>query len=91
MSEEQKPQQEIKPPMGDRDTKEMYVDGISQVHLVNGAIKLDLLTINPNGTNTPEAFVNTRVIMTLQQFIASVDVQNRMLEQLVKQGVISKN
>lgn len=89
MSEEQK--QEVKPPMGDQNTAEHYVDGISQVHLVNGAIKLDLLTISPNGTNTPEAFVKERLVMTLQQFIASVDVQNRMLDQLVKQGIISKN
>jgi len=82
---------EVKAPMGDSNTTELYTDGICQIHLVNGAIKIDLLKICPNGTDKPDVHVKQRLIMTLQQFLSSADVVNNMINQLVKSGVISQD
>ena len=76
---------------GDRFTKNIYCDGICQVNLVNGTVKLDLLEMNPTGVeNQTEALITNRVVMSLQQFINSVDVMNTMMDRMVQQGIISK-
>ena len=84
-------QTQIQPPVGDKDTKEMYTDGVCQVHLINGAIKMDLLTISPSGQDKANAYINSRLIMTLNQFLASLEVMNKMADQLVEKGIIKKS
>ena len=77
-------------PTGDRTTKEIYTDGICQVHLINGSIKMDLLTISPTGESKAEAYVNSRLVMSLNQFLSSLDVMNKMADKLVETGYIKK-
>ncbi len=72
--------------------KEVYVDGAGQIHYAGGMIRLDFITIQPNGDNgevvKPE--VKERVIMTPQGFLSVYGTMNQLVNKLVESGVLGK-
>jgi len=72
--------------------KEVFVDGVGQIHFTGGMIRLDFITIQPNGENgedvKPE--VKERVIMTPQGFLSVYGTMNQLIEKLVENGVLGR-
>ena len=74
------------------DKKEIYADGIGQIHMIANMVRYDFVTLQPGEEGkdpTPES--NVRIIMPLQGFIASFNTMRQMIDKLVESGVITKN
>ncbi len=74
------------------DKKEIFADGIDQIHFAGGMVRLDLMTLQPaeEGKNpVPES--NTRIIMPPQGFLSTFNSMQQLINKLVEAGVLKKN
>jgi len=74
--------------------QEIFVDGISAVHVTGNLVRIDLMTVQPhlkNDNGQPVVEINTRLIMPLEGFIQSRAVQDNIVNQLLEAGVLKKN
>jgi len=74
------------------DKKEIYADGVGQIHFAGNMVRMDLMTLQPeeNGqAPTPQA--NIRVIMPPQGFLAAFNSMQQLIDKLVEAGVLKKN
>ena len=72
--------------------KEIYADGLGQIHFAGNMIRFDFITLQPgeNGAApTPE--YNERIIMPPQGFLAAFDSMQQLIDKLVDAGVLTKN
>ena len=72
--------------------KEIFADGIGQIHFVGGMVRYDFITLNPteNGkAPVPEASV--RVIMPPQGFLNTFNSMQQLIDKLLDAGVLQKN
>lgn len=75
------------------DTKEIYSDGIGQIHFTGGMVRIDFMTLQPTNEEgkPPVAESKARVIMPPQAFIAAYNSMQQLLDKLVDAGLIKKN
>ncbi len=74
------------------DKKEIFADGIGQIHFAGGMVRFDFVTLQPQEEGqapTPEA--NFRVIMPPQGFLAAFNSMQQLIDKLVEAGVLKKN
>ena len=74
------------------DKKEIFADGIGQIHFAGGMVRFDFVTLQPEAegkTPTPEA--NLRIIMPPQGFLAAFNSMQQLIDKLVEAGVLKKN
>ena len=74
------------------DKKEIFADGIGQIHFAGGMVRFDFVTLQPQAEGKepiPEA--NVRVIMPTQGFLAAFDSMQQLINKLVEAGVLKKN
>jgi len=74
------------------DKKEIFADGMSQIHFAGGMVRFDFMTLQPeeNGqAPVPEAKV--RIIMPPQGFLATFNSMQQLIDKLVDAGVLKKN
>ena len=73
--------------------KEIFADGIGQIHFAGGMIRFDLMTLQPPAEDgkapTPES--HTRLIMPPQGFLAAFNSMQQLIDKLVAAGVLKKN
>ncbi len=72
--------------------KEIYADGIGQIHFAAGMVRFDFVTLQPaeNGAApTPE--VNERIIMPPQGFLGAFNSMQQLIDKLLEAGVLQKN
>ena len=72
--------------------KEIFADGIGQIHFAGGMVRFDFVTLQPEAegkTPTPEA--NLRIIMPPQGFLAAFNSMQQLIDKLVEAGVLKKN
>ena len=74
------------------DKKEIFADGIGQIHFAGGMVRFDLVTLQPaEDGNAPVPESRTRLIMPPQGFLATFNSMQQLIDKLVKAGVVKKN
>lgn len=74
------------------DKKEIFADGLGQIHYVGNMVRVDLVTLQPTaGGSAPVAESKERVIMPLQGFLGALDAMQKVADKLVATGVVKKN
>ena len=74
------------------DKKEIFADGIGQIHMIAGMVRYDFITLQPGEEGkepTPESKV--RLIMPIQGFLSAFNTMQQLIDKLMEAGVISKN
>lgn len=72
--------------------KEIFADGIGQIHFAGGMVRFDFVTLQPNpdgGEPTPE--YNERIIMPPQGFLSAFQSMQNLIDKLLEAGVLQKN
>ena len=72
--------------------KEIFADGIGQIHFAGGMVRMDLMTLQPTEEGkapTPET--NVRLILPPQGFLAAFNSMQQLIDKLVEAGVLKKN
>ncbi len=74
------------------DKKEIYADGIGQIHFAGAMVRFDFVTLQPqeNG-QAPVPQSNFRVIMPPQGFLNAFNSMQQLIDKLVESGVLQKN
>ncbi len=72
--------------------KEIYADGIGQIHFAGGMVRFDFVTLQPGKEGeAPTPVVNERIIMPPQGFINALNSMQQLTDKLVDKGVLVKN
>ncbi len=74
------------------DKKEIFADGIGQIHFAGGMVRYDFVTLQPGEEGkAPEAKSNVRVIMPPQGFLSAFNSMQQLIDKLLEAGVLQKN
>ena len=72
--------------------KEIFADGIGQIHFAGGMVRFDLVTLQPQEEGkAPIPEPKLRLIMPPQGFLAAFDSMQQLINKLVEAGVVKKN
>ncbi len=72
--------------------KEIFADGIGQIHFAGGMIRLDLVSLQPTEEGkAPASEAHTRLIMPPQGFLSAFNSMQQLIDKLVEAGVLKKN
>ena len=72
--------------------KEIYADGIGQIHFAGNMVRFDFVTLQPSEEGqAPVAQSNVRVIMHPQGFLNAIGSMQQLVDKLVEAGVLRKN
>ena len=72
--------------------KEIYADGIGQIHFAGAMVRFDFVTLQPEADGkapTPQS--NVRIIMPPQGFLSAFNSMQQLIDKLVEAGVLKKN
>ena len=72
--------------------KEIYADGIGQIHFAGGMVRYDFVSLQPEEDGkapTPQA--NVRIVMPPQGFLAAYNSMQQLIDKLLEAGVLQKN
>ena len=71
--------------------KEIFADGIGQVHFAGNMVRFDFVTLQPEESGkAPVPQSNIRVIMPPQGFLAAFNSMQQLIDRLVEAGVLQK-
>ena len=74
------------------DKKEIFADGVGQIHFAGGMVRYDFVTLQPEENGKPPVpQSNVRVIMPPQGFLAAFNSMQQLIDKLVEAGVLQKN
>ncbi|MFA6714746.1 MAG: hypothetical protein WCS27_05180 [Victivallaceae bacterium] len=73
--------------------KEIFADGIGQIHFAGGMVRFDFVTLQPDeeGKKDPVAVCRERVIMPPQGFLNAFNSMQNLIDKLLDAGVLQKN
>jgi len=72
--------------------KEMFADGIGQIHFAGNMVRFDFGTLQPQAEGKEPVMENSmRVIMPPQGFLAAFNSMQQLIDKLVEAGVLQKN
>lgn len=73
--------------------KEIFADGIGQIHFAGGMVRFDFVTLQPNedGKGEPLPVGNERIIMPPQGFLNAFNSMQNLIDKLLEAGVLQKN
>ena len=72
--------------------KEIYADGIGQIHFAGNMVRFDFVTLQPEADGkAPIPQSNVRVIMPPQGFLSAVNSMQQLIDKLLEAGVLQKN
>lgn len=74
------------------DKKEIFADGIGQVHFAGGMVRFDFVTLQPaEEGKAPVPQSNVRIIMPPQGFLGAFNSMQQLIDKLLEVGVLQKN
>ncbi len=74
------------------ENKEIFADGIGQIHFAGGMVRYDFVTLQPTEDGkAPEPKSNIRIIMPPQGFLAAFNSMQQLIDKLLEAGVLQKN
>ena len=72
--------------------KEIYADGIGQIHFAGAMVRFDFITLQPEADGkAPTPRSNMRIIMPPQGFLSAFNSMQQLIDKLVEAGVLKKN
>ena len=72
--------------------KEIFADGIGQIHFAGGMVRYDFVTLQPEEDGkAPVPRANVRIIMPPQGFLATFNSMQQLIDKLVEANVLQKN
>lgn len=72
--------------------KEIFADGIGQIHFAGGMVRFDFVTLQPEADGAaPVPEVNERIIMPPQGFLGAFNSMQQLIDKLLEAGVLQKN
>ncbi len=74
------------------DKKEIYADGIGQIHFAGNMVRFDFMTLQPGEDGAaPTPVMHDRIIMPPQGFLAAFNSMQQLIDKLLDAGVLKKN
>ena len=74
------------------DKKEIFADGIGQIHFAGNMVRFDFVTLQPEADGkAPVPQSNVRVIMPPQGFLSAFNSMQQLIDKLLEAGVLQKN
>lgn len=71
--------------------KEIFADGLGQIHFVGGMVRFDFVTLQPaEEGKEPIPESSSRVIMPPQGFLGAFQAMQQLIDKLVDAGVLQK-
>ena len=78
--------------MNGNEKKEIFADGIGQIHFAGGMVRFDFVTLQPEADGkAPIPSSNIRIIMPPQGFLSAFNSMQQLIDKLVDAGVLQKN
>lgn len=72
--------------------KEVFADGIGQIHFAAGMVRFDFVTLQPaEEGKAPIPESNLRIIMPPQGFLGAFNSMQQLIDKLLEAGVLQKN
>ena len=72
--------------------KEVFADGIGQIHFAGGMVRFDFITLQPEEDGkAPAPQSNMRIIMPPQGFLNAFNSMQQLIDKLLEAGVLKKN
>ena len=73
--------------------KEIFADGIGQIHFAGGMVRFDFVTLqpDPDGKGEPQPLCKERIIMPPQGFLNAFNSMQKLIDKLLEAGVLQKN
>ena len=72
--------------------KEIFADGIGQIHFAGGMVRYDFVTLQPESDGqAPVPQSNVRIIMPPQGFLSAFNSMQQLIDKLLEAGVLQKN
>ena len=72
--------------------REMFADGIGQIHFAAGMVRFDFMTLQPGEDGKkPEPQSNVRIIMPPQGFLSAFNSMQQLIDKLLEAGILQKN
>ena len=74
------------------DKKEIYADGIGQIHFAGAMVRFDFVTLQPKAEGeapVPESSI--RIIMPPQGFLSAYNSMEQLINKLLDAGILQKN
>lgn len=72
--------------------KEIFADGIGQIHFSGGMVRFDFMTLQPNQNGgDPTVEYKERIIMPPQGFLNAFQSMQNLIDKLLEAGVLQKN
>ena len=74
------------------DKKEIFADGIGQIHFAGGMVRYDFVTLQPGEEGkAPVPQSSIRIIMPPQGFLATFNSMQQLIDKLLDAGILQKN
>ncbi|MBE6385614.1 MAG: hypothetical protein E7048_08120 [Lentisphaerae bacterium] len=71
--------------------KEIFADGIGQIHFAGAMVRFDFVTLQPGEEGAaPVPQSNLRVIMPPQGFLSAYNSMQQLINKLLEAGVLQK-
>ncbi len=71
--------------------KEIFADGIGQIHFAGGMVRYDFVTVQPENDGKTSTKAGIRIIMPPQGFLNAFNSMQQLIDKLVEAGVLKKN
>lgn len=72
--------------------KEIFADGIGQIHFAGNMVRFDFMTLQPEEDGkAPVPRSSIRVIMPPQGFLTAFNSMQQLINKLVDAGILKKN
>ena len=72
--------------------REMFADGLGQIHFAGGMVRMDFMTLQPGEAGQEASPRNSfRIIMPTQGFLGAFNSMQQLIDKLVEAGVVQKN
>lgn len=72
--------------------KEIFADGIGQIHFSGGMVRCDFVTLQPEEDGkAPAAVSNIRIIMPPNGFLSAFNSMQELIDKLLENGILKKN
>lgn len=69
---------------------EIFYDGIGQVNVTNGVVRIDLLSIKPGDGKTLEGEHCGRIVTTVNGFLNTLGMLSQMADKMVEAGMLQR-
>jgi hypothetical protein len=74
--------------------QDIFVDGIGNINVTGNIVRIDLVALQPqlkNEKGEPVFASTQRIVMPLEGFVRSIELQQNILQQLITNGVLKVN